>query len=56
MNIEDARQALAEFELIVRKIKPNDHSEMDRKFAILLTELEILKAFFMFFIFTREAV
>ncbi len=53
MNVEDARQALGEFERIIRNIKPNDKSPLDRMYAVLLTETEILKSFFMFYIYLK---
>jgi hypothetical protein len=53
---EEMRQALAEFERQLKANKPNDRSELDRKYAVLLTDVEKLKAYFMLFIFTKEIV
>jgi hypothetical protein len=53
---EEMRQALAEFERLVRANKPEDRSELSRKYAVLLTDVEKLRAYFMQFIFTKEIV
>ena len=34
----------------IREQKPNDRSELDRKYAILLTELEKVEAYFHYYI------
>ena len=48
----DIDNLFANLMLSLREMKPNDRSELDRRFAICMTELEKLIAYFEWYIST----
>lgn len=49
-KIDDAIAMFLNLEMLLKNLKPDNRSEIDRKFAICITDLEKVDAYFSFYI------
>jgi len=54
-TIEDVAKALQGVLATLRAAKPEDRTELDRRYAVLITSLEKVFAYFFTYIYTQEA-